>query len=241
MDIRGSGALITGGSRGLGEALAKTLAKRGAKVVLVARNENELARVAKEIRDDGGEAHVIAGDVADKRFVHPLAGRAAALVGDVDIVIHNASALGPVPLRPLLDTECEDFSAVLETNLVGPQRITRAIAGGMALRKKGVVLFVSSDAAVSAYPNWGAYGVSKAALDHLARIFAAELEGSGVRFLAVDPGEMDTKMHADAIPDADPRTLANPGDVAEILAQMIENERRAPSGSRLEASKWRTT
>lgn len=241
MEIRGSGALVTGGGRGLGESLAKTLAKRGAKVVVVARNENELARVAEEIRREGGEAHAVAGDVADKQFVHRLAGTAAALVGDLDIVIHNASALGPTPLRPLLDTDCEDFSAVLETNVVGPQRITRAIAGGMTLRKKGVVLFVSSDAAVSAYPNWGAYGVSKAAQDHLARIFAAELEGSGVRFFAVDPGEMDTKMHADAMPDADPATLAKTSDVAEILAQMIENERRAPNGSRLEASKWRTT
>ena len=241
MEIRGSGALVTGGSRGLGESLAKTLAKRGAKVVLAARNENELARVAREIRDEGGEAHVIAGDVADKQFVHRLAGAAAALVGDLDIVIHNASALGPTPLRPLLDTDCEDFCAVLETNVVGPQRITRAVAGGMALRRKGVVVFVSSDAAVSAYPNWGAYGVSKAAQDHLARIFAAELEGSGARFFAVDPGEMDTKMHADAMPDANPATLAKTSDVAEILAQMIENESRAPNGSRLEASKWRTT
>ncbi|MGH7285869.1 MAG: SDR family NAD(P)-dependent oxidoreductase [Polyangiaceae bacterium] len=241
MEIRGSGALITGASRGLGEALAKTLAKRGAKVVLVARNEKGLARVAGEIRIEGGEAHVVAGDVSEKKFVHRLAGTAAALVGDIDILIHNASALGPTPLRPLLDTECEDFSAVLEANLVGPQRITRAIAGAMALRKRGTVLFVSSDAAVSAYPNWGSYGVSKAALDHLARTYAAELEGSGVRFFAVDPGEMDTKMHADAIPEADPATLAKTSDVAEILAQMIENERRAPNGSRLEASKWRTS
>src|SRR5690348_10377827 len=105
MEIRGSGALVTGGGRGLGESLAKTLAKRGAKVVVVARNENELARVAEEIRREGGEAHAVAGDVADKQFVHRLAGTAAALVGDLDIVIHNASALGPTPLRPLLDTD----------------------------------------------------------------------------------------------------------------------------------------
>lgn len=238
MEIRKSGALVTGASRGLGEALAKALAARGARVVLVARDEKELGRVAKEIRDAGGEAHVLAGDVADKSFVHVLAGRAAAMVGDVDVLVHNASALGPVPMPYLLDTECEDFQAVLEANVVGPQRITRAIAGGMALRKRGVVVFVSSDAAVSAYPRWGAYGVSKAALDHLARIFAAELEGTGVRFLAVDPGEMDTKMHADAIPDADPATLARPAGVAEIFAQMIESESRAPNGARLEAQKW---
>src|SRR5512135_815183 len=85
MEIRGSGALVTGGGRGLGESLAKALAKRGAKVVLVARNEAELARVADEIRSEGGDAHVVAGDVADKKFVHRLAGAAAAVVGDIDI------------------------------------------------------------------------------------------------------------------------------------------------------------
>ena len=214
------------------------LAKRGARVVVVARGEKDLERVTEEIRDAGGEAHAFAGDVGDKSFVHPLAASAAALVGDIDILIHNASTLGPLPMPLLLDTECEDFSAVLETNLIGPLRMTRRIASNMALRKRGVVVFVSSDAAVSAYPNWGAYGVSKAALDHLARSFAAELAHSGVRFFSVDPGEMHTKMHADALPDADIATLADPNDVAETIAQMIEDAERAPNGARLEAAKW---
>ncbi len=182
MDIRGRGAVVTGGSQGLGKALAIALAKRGARVVVTARGEEAIERVAEEIRNSGGAAHAIAGDVADKQFVHPLAASAAALIGDVDILIHNASTLGPVPMPLLLDTECEDFSAVLETNVIGPLRLTRRIAANMALRKRGVVVFISSDAATSAYPNWGAYGVSKAALDHLARSFAAELADSGVRF-----------------------------------------------------------
>jgi NAD(P)-dependent dehydrogenase (short-subunit alcohol dehydrogenase family) len=238
MDIRGRGAVVTGGSRGLGRELAIALAKRGGRVVVTARGENELERVAEEIRKSGGEAHAFAGDIADKKFIHPLAATSAALVGDVDILIHNASALGPLPMPLLLDTECEDFSAVLETNLLGPLRLTRKIAANMALRKRGVVVFISSDAAVSAYANWGAYGVSKAALDHLARTFAAELADSGVRFFSVDPGEMNTKMHADALPDADVATLADPKNVAEAIVEMIESEGRAPNGARLEAPKW---
>jgi NAD(P)-dependent dehydrogenase (short-subunit alcohol dehydrogenase family) len=238
MDIRGRGAVVTGGSRGLGRELAIALGKRGGRVVITARGEAELERVAEEIRERGGEAHAFAGDVADKQFIHPLAASAAALVGDVDILIHNASSLGPLPMQLLLDSECEDFSTVLETNLIGPLRLTRRIAANMALRKRGVVIFISSDAAVSAYPNWGAYGVSKAALDHLARTFAAEHADSGVRFFSVDPGEMNTKMHADALPDADIATLADPKDVAQVIVQMIESEARAPNGARLEVSKW---
>ncbi|MEO8796303.1 MAG: SDR family oxidoreductase, partial [Polyangiaceae bacterium] len=198
----------------------------------------ELERVALEIRQGGGEAHVFAADVAQKTAVHPLAHAASALVGDIDILIHNASALGPVPMPLLLDTECEDFSAVLETNLLGPLRLTRAIAGGMVLRKRGVIVFVSSDAAVNAYPQWGSYGASKAALDHLARTFAAELEGTGVRVLVIDPGEMDTEMHAAALPGSDRATLARPDDVAATIVAMIADETRAKSGARLEVAKW---
>lgn len=238
MDIRSVGALVTGAGRGLGEALAKRLAKGGARVVLNARREAELERVALEIREGGGEAHVFAADVALKTAVHPLAQAASAAVGDLDVLVHNASALGPVPMPLLLDTECEDFSAVLETNVLGPLRLTRAIAGGMALRKRGAIVFVSSDAAVNAYPHWGAYGVSKAALDHLARTLAAELEGTGVRVLVVDPGEMDTEMHAAALPDPDPATLAKPDDVAAAIVAMIIDEARAKSGARLEAAQW---
>jgi len=108
----------------------------------------------------------------------------------------------------------------------------------MALRGAGTIVHISSDAAVEAYPTWGAYGISKAAQDHLSRILAAELAGTGVRILAVDPGEMDTKMHADAVPDADRATLQRPADVAPRIVQMIEDEVRARGGARLTAPGW---
>jgi NAD(P)-dependent dehydrogenase (short-subunit alcohol dehydrogenase family) len=104
----------------------------------------------------------------------------------------------------------------------------------MSARGRGLVIFVSSDAAVSAYANWGAYGVSKAAQDHLARTFAAEL--APVRFLAVDPGEMDTRMHADALPDADRATLARPEEVAKRIVRVIESPDAIANGARLVAS-----
>src|SRR5204862_4887073 len=132
------------------------------------------------------------------------------------------------------ETPPDAFARALQVNLLGPFRLTQAIVGSMVLRGSGLVVHVTSDAGTEAYPGWGAYGVSKAALDHLARIWAAELEGTGVRFLSVDPGEMRTAMHAEAMPDADPATLADPADVAEHVAAIIGAAEEIPSGSRIE-------
>jgi NAD(P)-dependent dehydrogenase (short-subunit alcohol dehydrogenase family) len=233
-NLKGAAVLITGASRGLGAALARRLGRAGARLALVARGDDALEAVAREIRAAGGEAHALPGDVGEKRDAHRLAGAAAALVGPLDVLVHNASTLGPVPLPLLLETDCEELERVLAVNLVGPFRLTKIVAGAMALRGRGLVVHVSSDAAVAAYPRWGAYGVSKAAQDHLGRVLAAELEGTGVRVVSVDPGEMNTRMHADAIPDADPATLADPDAVARRLAALIARPDLAPSGGRVE-------
>lgn len=237
MTLENQAALVTGASRGLGKALAKQLARKGARVVLVARGAAELERVAAEIRSEGGQAHALAYDVADKYAVYPLAASAAELAGPLDILVHNASELGPTPLRLLFDTECEDLERVLAVNLIGPFRLSKAIGGAMALRGSGSIVHVSSDASVNAYPRWGAYSVAKAASDHLARVLASELEEHGVRVFSVDPGEMDTAMHAAAIPDADPRTLADPDTVARRIVAMLES-RSVKTGARLEAWNW---
>jgi NAD(P)-dependent dehydrogenase (short-subunit alcohol dehydrogenase family) len=239
MKIEGRGVLVSGGSRGLGAALGAELARRGGRVVLVARGEEELRSVVGEIRAAGGDVHGLAADLGEARSIHPLAGAASALVGPIDVLVHGASSLGPLPLRDLMDTECEDLSRVLEVNLLGPFRLTKALGGSMALRRTGLVLALSSDAGVVGYPKWGAYGVSKAALDHLMRSWAAELREDGVRFLSVDPGEMDTRMHADADPGADRSRLAPPAEVAGLLADLIANAEAWPSGSRLEAARLR--
>jgi NAD(P)-dependent dehydrogenase (short-subunit alcohol dehydrogenase family) len=221
MDFKGMTTLVTGGGRGLGAALGRRLAAAGARVVLVARHAEPLAAVAAGIRAAGGEAHAIVADVADKEAVHAIAGQAAALVGPIDLLVNNASTLGPVPLRLLLDTDCEDLERALAVNLVGPFRLTKVVVGSMVLRGRGLVINVTSDAAVEAYPRWGAYGASKAALEQLGRVWAAELDGTGVRILTMDPGEMNTLMHAQAIPDADPATLADPDQVAVRILDVL--------------------
>lgn len=203
--------------------------------MLVARNRDALLPVVQRVRDAGGEAHALAADIGKKDDIYPTVGAASALLGPIELLIHNASELGPTPLRLLLDSECEDLERVLNVNLVGPFRLSKAIAGSMALRQRGTIVHVSSDASVNAYPHWGAYSVSKAAADHLARLWAAELGAQGVRSFSVDPGEMDTRMHAAALPDADPSTLARPEAVAARIAELI-GAPGTPNGARIEAS-----
>src|SRR5437763_16337042 len=231
--ITGRNVLITGGSRGLGRALGLALARAGARVVLVARHADELNEAVAAIRAGAGEAHAIVADVADKDATPAIAGQAAAAVGPVDLLVNNASTLGPVPLRLLLDTDCEDLECALAVNLVGPFRLTKAVAGPMLLRGRGTIVNVTSDAATEPYERWGAYGASKAALEQLGRVWAAELAGTGVRVLTVDPGEMDTRMHADAIPDANRAELADPTRVAAEIVALLEADPGPAAGARV--------
>jgi NAD(P)-dependent dehydrogenase (short-subunit alcohol dehydrogenase family) len=212
--------VITGGSSGLGKALALQLLAKGARVAIVARHLPPLEALKQEYPD----LIILQADISDKQAIHPLAAALHSQLGEIDILMNVASTLGPTPLRYLVDTECEDLEQVLQTNLIGPFRLTKALLPSMLLKQAGLVVNISSDAAVSAYPTWGSYSVSKAALDHLSRIFDAELAAQGVRFLAVDPGDMDTPMHRAAVPDADPSELRDPADSAHALIELIESQ-----------------
>ena len=221
MELRGTAVIITGASRGLGAALAEELGRAGARLVLVSRDHEALGSVVERIRAEGGEAHAVVADVSEADSASRVAGTSGGRVGPAEVVIHNAGTLGPVPLAPLADTTDADFEQALATNLLGPFRLTRALVGSMALRRRGTVVLVSSDAATVPYAGWGAYGVSKAALEHLGRIWNTELSAAGVRFLTVDPGEMDTRMHREAVPDADPSTLARPEHAAARVVALL--------------------
>jgi NAD(P)-dependent dehydrogenase (short-subunit alcohol dehydrogenase family) len=224
-------AAVTGGTSGLGLALVRELLDRGARVAFVARGRDRVERVARE--HDG--AHGIVGDLSIKDDIHPIAIQIVGELGGVDVLVNNASDLGPAPLKLLADTDCEDLERALATNVLGPFRLTKALLGALSAsaRERGgaVVLNVSSDAAINAYPCWGAYGASKAALRHLSRIWDVELAAEGVHVLSVDPGDMDTPLHAMALPDADPATLKRPEvaarELVEAIAAALPGERRA--------------
>jgi NAD(P)-dependent dehydrogenase (short-subunit alcohol dehydrogenase family) len=216
---------ITGGTAGLGLALVRELLDRGADVAFVARRPDGVVRVAQEC----GRPHGVIGDVSSKEDIHRIALQVLGALGGLDVLINNASDLGPTPLQLLADTECEDLERALMTNVMGPFRLTKALLGSLAAaaREKGgaVVLNVSSDAAVTPYARWGAYGASKAALQHLTRIWEQELASSGIRFISLDPGDMDTAMHAAAVPDADISSLKRPElaarEVADVIAEAL--------------------
>ena len=221
---------ITGGTSGLGLALVDALREAGAQVAFVARDSHRVSAVA--LRRPG--AHGIAGDVSSKESIHAIAMQVTSALGALDILVNNASSLGPVPLAPLADTECEDFEIALQTNVLGPFRLTKALLGALAASARegrpAIVVNISSDAAVSAYAGWGAYGASKAGLAHMSRIWDEELKAHGVRVVAHDPGDMDTPLHALAIPDADPADLKTPDQsarellerIAQVIAQQAE-------------------
>jgi len=221
--FRGLRAAITGGTSGLGLALVEALSRGGARVAFVARGRDRVDHVRRQYPG----THGIVGDVSLKDDVYPIAVQILGELGGLDLMVNNASNLGPPSLRLLADTECEDLERALAANLVGPFRLTKAVLGALSASARegrgGVVVNISSDAAVNPYPTWGAYSVSKAALRHLTAIWNAEMQRDGVQFLSIDPGDMDTPLHAQAVPDADRSALKRPADSArDVLAAIAE-------------------
>jgi NAD(P)-dependent dehydrogenase (short-subunit alcohol dehydrogenase family) len=219
--LQGLRVAITGGTSGLGLALVRECLGRGARVAFVARTAARVEQVARE----NTRAHGIVGDVSCKEDIYPIAMQMTGELGGLDVLINNASDLGPIPLQLLSDTDCEDLERAFYTNVIGPFRLTKALLGALAASAReesgAVVLNISSDAAVNPYPTWGAYGSSKAALHHLTRIWGEEHAAENIHFLSLDPGDMDTPMHAAAIPDAKPATLKRPEDSARELVDTI--------------------
>jgi NAD(P)-dependent dehydrogenase (short-subunit alcohol dehydrogenase family) len=219
-DLTGLRVAVTGGTSGLGAALVRLLIARGARVAFVARTAPAVERTA----DQTGALGIV-GDVGRKDDIYPIALQITGALGGLDVLINNASSLGPVPLALLADTDCEQLEHALAVNLLGPFRLTRALLGALAASARDgrgpVVINISSDAAVNPYAGWGAYGASKAALRHLTAIWDEETKADRIRFLSIDPGDMDTPLHALAVPDADPSTLRRPEDSAAEIVRTI--------------------
>ena len=231
-------ALITGASAGLGRALARDLAARRWRLIIDGRRQEELASTAAELSPIT-EVTAIAGDVADDAHRQALLA-AVQREGALDLLVNNASTLGSTPLRPLPRTDTADLAQVLQVNVLAPFALIRALLPAVE-RAGGVVLNISSDAAVEHYPTWGSYGASKAALDHLTATFAAEQQVDqateraakqqltrDIRFYAVDPGDMNTAMQQAACPGEDVSDRRSPTDVVPALIDLITH--RPPSG-----------
>lgn len=211
-------ALVTGASRGLGRALSTALADRGWRLVLDARGADDLIVVADQI---GDTAIAVPGDVADEAHRRALAD-AAATLGGIDLLVHNASTLGATPRPSLDDTTGAVLRRTLEVNTVAPLLLTQLVP----LTPGATILAVTSDAAVEPYAGWGPYGASKAALEHVFAIYGAERPD--LRVLVVNPGDLRTQMQQDAFPDDDISDRQPPEAVVPALLQLVEGDQ--PSG-----------
>ena len=216
-------ALITGASRGLGLEVARAYARRGLRLILTARGVEPLKQAADELADLT-DVLALAGDVADPQHAQRLVRTGLERFHGIDVLINNASELGPSPMPELQNLSQEAFEDILRVNVVAPLQLTQLVLPGMRAGRNGLIVNVTSDAGVQAYPTWGGYSASKAALEHLSRVLAAELEGSGVRVFVVDPGDMDTAMHRAAEPGVDLSHLPTPDSVAPAFVRLLDEQ-----------------
>ena len=213
-------ALITGASRGLGRAAAHALARRGWSLIVDARRAADLADAMRGLAD----VAAVPGDVTDPGHRADLAA-AVGRAGGLDALVNNASRLGPSPQPLLRDYPLDELARVYESNVVAPLALIQLLTAPLAAAG-GTIVNVSSDAAVEAYPGWGGYGSSKAALDQLTAVLAAE--EPSLRCYAFDPGDMRTDMHQQAFPGEDISDRPEPETVVPALLRLIDQ--RPPSG-----------
>jgi NAD(P)-dependent dehydrogenase (short-subunit alcohol dehydrogenase family) len=212
-------ALITGGSAGLGRALTSALALEGWRVVVDGRDADQLSAAI-----DHPNVVALPGDVTNEWHRAALAA-AVESEGRLDLLVHNASTLGPTPLPPLTGAQADELGRVWRTNVEAPFALTADLMPALTATR-GILLSISSDAAVEHYPGWGLYGASKAALDHLTLTFG--VENPALAAYAVDPGDMRTQMHQDAFPGEDISDRPLPETVVPRLLALLAT--RPPSG-----------
>lgn len=236
--LQGKYALITGASQGLGFELALAFARAGAAgIAIVARNK-ALLDVARDLIQEVAPTLRVLAIVADVSQAQDIERVVATTLnefgGRIDVLVNNASTIGPSPMPFLLDYPLEDFRNVLNTNLIAPFLLIKKVLPAM-IENGGSIINVTSDAGITGYPGWGAYGISKFGLEGLSQTWASELEESNVRVNWVDPGNMNTAMHRAAEPDEDPTQWANPEDVTEIFVYLASDESKNVNGQRFHA------
>lgn len=229
--------VLTGASKGLGRAIALHFASQKHRLALSARGEKDLIAVAREAEALGAEVITSVGDASIPKDVERFVALVESRFERIDVLINNASILGPSPMPYLADYPESDFAEVLRVNCLGPFLVTRRVLPGMLGRNAGSVINVSSEAGNTGYPGWGAYGVSKFALEGLSEIWSAELADTEVRLNWVDPGEMNTDMHRLAVPDCD-YELAEPKDVIPVFDFLASDASVGVKGKRFVAQEF---
>ena len=243
--LEGKTILITGASQGLGREMALRFAREGAAALsLVARHADKLNVVRDVVLKIAPKVDIVTieADVSKPRDIERIVATALAKFnGRLDVLVNNASTIGPSPMPNLLDYPVEDFRGVLDTNLIGPFLLIKNALPAM-IERGGSVINVTSDAGQVGYPGWGAYGISKFGLEGMSQTWASELEETNVRVNWVDPGNMNTAMHRAAEPEEDPAEWANPADVTDAFVFLASDESKGITGKRFQAQEeWKAT
>jgi len=224
-------ALVTGGSRGLGLVIARVLAARGYEVIIGGRDRDALADAARDLSRHGSAIVPIAGDITDAAVRVNLID-AACQLGGLDVLVNNASELGVI--GPLLEFDVPRFGRLFPVNVGAPMVLTQ-LAVPLLAERGGLIVNITSDAATAAYPGWGPYGATKAALELLTRTLASELGQRGVSAVLVDPGDMRTRMHQEAFPGADISDRPLPEVTAPFWNWLFDQDPVAVRGQRFAA------
>jgi NAD(P)-dependent dehydrogenase (short-subunit alcohol dehydrogenase family) len=234
--LSGKVAFITGGSRGIGQAIAAAYVRAGAAVFICGRNRDDVAAALRDIVRDGGAADGAAGDIAVAQEAQRLVDEASARFGPIDVVVNNASILGP--RVPLATYPIEIWEKVVSVNLTGVFLVTRAVLPAMIARQSGSIINVTSGVARHGKARWGAYAVSKAGVENFTQVLADELRDSQIRVNAVNPGPTRTPMRAAAYPEEDPLTLPTADEIVPVFLYLASDDAAGITGQSLDARDW---
>jgi NAD(P)-dependent dehydrogenase (short-subunit alcohol dehydrogenase family) len=233
----GKTALVTGGSRGIGKAVAAAYAREGARVFICARNRAEIEHTVEEIRKNGGEIHGAAGDVGRPEDARRIVGAALELFSSVEVLVNNASLLGP--RATIAEYPFSAWQEVLGVNVNGLFLMTQEALKVMIPRRQGSIINVTSGVGRIGRARWGAYSASKFALEGFTQVLAEELMGSGITVNSINPGATRTAMRRAAYPDEDPLTLPRPEEITEAFLYLASDDSLGVTGKSLNAQEWR--
>jgi NAD(P)-dependent dehydrogenase (short-subunit alcohol dehydrogenase family) len=234
--LTGKVALITGGSRGIGKAIAMAYARQGAGVFVCARGEADLNRAVDEIRSANGKAHGWIGDVSDAGQATDIVKAALEHFGKLDVLVNNASALGP--RVPIAQYPVQAWEEVVRVNLTGAFLMSREALKIMMPRRQGAIINISSGVGRVGRARWGAYAASKFGVEGLTQVLADEVREFGIRVNTVNPGPTRTEMRALAYPEEDPLTLPIPDRVVPVFVYLASDDCAAVTGQSLDAREW---
>ena len=234
-------AVITGGSKGLGKTVAEWLGTQGYDLILTARGADVLTGTASELQNNNNTIHALIGDVSDSHHRAEIASIVAEY-GQLDLLLNNASTLGTLPMPTLSEFNLDALADIFQINVIAPVALVQALLPYLKAGN-GLIINLSSDAALGGYAGWGGYGSSKAALDLISATLANELKENGVSVVSVDPGDMRTDMHQDAFPGEDISDRPLPDVTLPFWGWLLGQERTAISGNRYQAQSelWEVT